>query len=270
MGLGREEGVPNEQHETLGTTFGSSPHTSSARSAIVHVLFVLLVVVLAGTVWYWFPHVHFSLARWDESCPKIEVKALVTAYNKGIDWPVLRHGEQSFRLPPSLASSVEDGPHRESGNLVFRDGTGREFGISLPRSNNREHREFRAYVAHLPSSTSLRETVLTAQTYAASPTDFRWTMKREEVTLLAWLLTHKRIAAQPAVHSAEVREEDDWEGILLLGPSVASFVWYSKDGQVTGGLLFVPANSEDVDWIRVVCSSFCPSEAIELSEGLRQ
>ncbi len=88
------------------------------------------------------------------------------------------------------------------------------------------------------------------------------------VVVLAWLLSHKRIAAQPVVHSAEIREEDDWEGILLMGPSIASFVWYSKDGQVTGGLLFVPGSAEDVDWIRVVCSSFSPEEAIELRAGL--
>jgi hypothetical protein len=264
-----ERSVPDEQHNTSGIHVGSPQHTALKRSAIVYVLFVLLVLVLAGTVWYWFPHVHFYLTRWDESFPEIEVKPLATAYNT-IDWPVVRYGEQTLQLPPSLAIVAEDGLHRESGNLVFRDDTGREFAVSFPRSNKKEHREFQAYVAKLPSSTctSWRETLLTARMYAASPSDFRWTMKREEVTLLAWLLRHKRIAAQPEVHSAEVREEDDWEGILLMGPSIASFVWYSKDGRVTGGLLFVPGSAEDVDWIRVVCSSFSPEEAIELRAGL--
>ncbi len=263
-----ERSVPDEQHQRSGIHVGPPQYSALKRSAIVYVLFVLLVLLLAGIVWYWFPHVRFHLTRWDESFPEIEVKPLATAHNT-IDWPVVRYGEQTLQVPPSLAIVTEDGLHRESGNLVFRDDSGREFAVSSPRSNKKEHREFQAYVAKLPSSrcTSWRETLLTARMYAASPRDFRWTMKREEVTLLAWLLRHKRITAQPGVHSAEVREEDDWEGILLMGPSIASFVWYSKDGRVTGGLLFVPGSAEDVDWIRLVCSSFCPEEAIELVRG---
>lgn len=213
-----------------------------------------LAVVVALAVFYFGPHLRWRLsAQWalTRDVQPVPVRPLA---DTPAPEPVARcHlGPVAVSIPAGMVIKPEFKGGRWCG-AILRD-QAREVLISFPADNRVSLEANRSELANLGGMTSLPR--VQAEIYAASSSDFRWAMSREELARHRWRLGRAWLVRSPSVKAVETLFDGDVEGLLLIQERGAFFEWMSAGGVVAGMMSFEQRLGDfDLGWVRSVCVS---------------
>jgi len=161
-------------------------------------------------------------------------------------------GPLAFSVPKRMASSPKFQGEWLSG-VVLRDGP-REVFVGLPHDNRQVAGAIRLEFADAGGLSSIPR--LWAEVYAASPSDFRWSMSRQELARHQRLLKYAFLGRSLFATAVETSFGDQVEGLLVIREGLTTFEWVAAGGDVAGNLWFSQRDGKiDPAWIRPICAS---------------
>jgi hypothetical protein len=161
-------------------------------------------------------------------------------------------GPLAFDVPTRMTSKPEFKGGRMSG-VVLRDGS-REVFVGLPQDNRQVAQTIRLGLADAGGLSSIPR--VKAEAYAASSSDFRWSMSRPELARHRWLLGYAFLGRLSGTKAVETFSGGQVAGLLVIRDWGAVFEWYADGDNVSGELLFDQRHGEiNLTWVRPICAS---------------
>jgi hypothetical protein len=187
-------------------------------------------------------------------------------------WEEVAVGSLSLLFPPNLSNHWKTVQTPVSG-IVFRN-LDYDVFVSLPMEAKWSISQLREAMQDVGPDQEIDPVRMKIMAYRACPSDFHWSMEKDELTKLDALLLYRKIACSTGVRLLEEVHLKDLTCLLSVYKNRASLEWFSEKYCASGMMLF--AGSEiDLNWVRPVCRSlrfsgtvYAPDLPAEAIQGL--
>ena len=207
---------------------------------------IVFLLVVGGLFWYYFPHLswkYFEMTSELHHVGKISNRLMpVTDFPE--DWVEHSLGCMRFRLPPDM--SPQEYPEESFGALLdtpLKYSNGNILVSVHLDSNNKPIPFLRQALRVFPEENFLTLTQLCLKTFEVEPSDFSWSMSRQEAFRFVFLITLREVIMPSYVESTESFSGKNWEGFMGFGEAYRGFVfqWESSccftNDRYTGGFI---------------------------------
>ncbi len=222
------------------------------RSLLVAVaLSIGILILIASTLILWKgEHIAFRVKMLPANVPRLPISGLKRQPIPD-DWVLCKASTIEFRVPPEYAHDVKFVKSLTPRAIVLKNGEA-HFSVSLPAtepSHVLDERTSRLLAAQNGDVIRLQSRVCKSM-----PSEFRWSMNREQLEDLQWLLAQKAILVRLNIAAGEELLEPGFSGLLTTRqPNSISYEWFSTDYHAGGSLMF--DRTFDIQTARTICTS---------------